>query len=60
MTPTRGEDGDDDSWHGAREDGWNTAACGKATDGAQTELEGEAKAGSEKRSEVGMSVPGVT
>jgi hypothetical protein len=43
MTPTRGEDGDNDSWHGAREDGWNTAAYGKAKDGARTELEGEAK-----------------
>jgi hypothetical protein len=60
MTPTRGENGDDDSWHGAREDGWNTAAYGKAKDGTRTELKGEAKAGSEKRSEVGMFVPGET
>jgi hypothetical protein len=37
MTPIRGEGGDNDSWHGAREGGWNTAACEKAKDGARTE-----------------------
>jgi hypothetical protein len=37
MTPLRGEyedDNDDESWHDAREDRWETAACGKAKDGA--------------------------
>jgi hypothetical protein len=32
MTPMRGEyeeDDDDESWHGAKENGWETAACGK-------------------------------
>jgi hypothetical protein len=37
------EDDDDESWHGAREDGRETAAFKRANDGAQTELEGEAK-----------------
>jgi hypothetical protein len=46
MTPLRGEyeeDNDDESWHNASEDGWETAAYGKAKDGAGTEPEGEAK-----------------
>jgi hypothetical protein len=35
------EDDDDESWNGAKEDGWETTAFGKANDGTGTELEGE-------------------
>jgi hypothetical protein len=37
------EDDNDESWHGAREDGWETAAFGRANDGTGTELEGESE-----------------
>jgi hypothetical protein len=37
------DDDDDESWHGAREDGWETTACGKANDGTRTEPEGESE-----------------
>jgi hypothetical protein len=46
MTPRRGEyeeDDNDESWHGAREGGWGTAACGKARDGTETEPEAKEK-----------------
>ena len=54
--PLRGkyeeEDDNDKSWHDAREDGWETAACGKAKNRATTEPEAEAKGRAEEE-EVG-------
>jgi hypothetical protein len=35
------EDDDDESWHGAREHGWETTAFEKANDGTGTKPEGE-------------------
>ena len=47
MKPFRGkyedEDENDESWHDAREDGWETVACGKAKNEAATGPEAEAK-----------------
>ena len=47
MTPLRGEyeqeDDNDESWHDAREDGWETAAYRKAKSRATMEPEAEAK-----------------
>jgi hypothetical protein len=51
MIRTGGEhekDDDGESRHGAREEGWETAACGKANDGTGTEPEGKERATVEK------------
>jgi hypothetical protein len=60
MTPMRGEyeeNYDEDSWHGARKDGRETAAFGKANDGTGMEPEEEAEGPSseEKGSKIGMT-----
>jgi hypothetical protein len=60
MTPIRGEyeeDDDDESWHGARKDGGETATCGKANMPKPGRSRKEnRKASSEKKgSEIGMT-----
>jgi hypothetical protein len=62
MTPMRGEyeeNDDDDSWHGAREHGWETTAFGKLerliSELARSRKENRKASSEEERSEIGMT-----
>ena len=52
MTPLRGkyeeEDDNDESWHDAREDWWETTACRKSKSGATAEPEVEVRGRAER------------